>query len=159
MKNLSSWLLVMFIIMFWIFRIAVMLSSEYGRDFGGFIVLDRTVEIALLFITFLCVYFVIRRWFFGGLIYMVGYGYYFGGYILGNIPSIASGENLDFIVVQNVMVGIIAIMIGFFAILDILIEKIRSKNYSDNRTDWFFKNKKSDRQLDERAEKNQYKTL
>ena len=159
MRNLSSWLLLMFLILFWIFRIAVTLSFQYGRDFGGFTVIDNTTEIAMLFVTILCVIFIVRRWALGGIIYMLGYGYYFGKYILDAIPTLTSGENVDFVLLQNVIVGALAVFLGFFIVLDILIEKIRRKNYSDNKTDWFFKNKKSDRKLDERADKNQYRTL
>ena len=54
MKNVASWLLVFFMGMFWVFRIAVTLSTQFGGDFGGFIVFNNTFEIVLLFLTLLC---------------------------------------------------------------------------------------------------------
>ena len=53
MKSLASWLLVFFMAMFWVFRIIVTLSAQFGSDFGGFIVFNNTLEIAMLFISLL----------------------------------------------------------------------------------------------------------
>ena len=36
MKNLSSWLLVMFMGMFWLFRVVVAFQAQYDENFGGF---------------------------------------------------------------------------------------------------------------------------
>ena len=61
MKNVASWLLVFFMGMFWMFRIAVTLSAQFGGDFGGFIVINNTFEIALLFLTLLCFILIMKR--------------------------------------------------------------------------------------------------
>ena len=61
MKNVASWLLVFIMGIFWVFRVAVTLSAQFGGDFGGFIVFNNTIEIALLFITLVCFIFIIRR--------------------------------------------------------------------------------------------------
>ena len=53
MKNLSTWLLVMFMIMFWVFRIIVAFTAQYGKDFGGFIAFNFTEEVILLFVAIL----------------------------------------------------------------------------------------------------------
>ena len=53
MKSLFSWLLTFFMVMFWVFRIIATLSAQFGSDFGGFIVFNNTIEIALLFISIL----------------------------------------------------------------------------------------------------------
>ena len=159
MRSLSSWLILMFMIMFLAFRVVVTLSTQYGRDLAGFMVIDNTIEIVLLFVSLLCFALFVKRLLLGGLIYLIGYGYYFGKYIFESIPILTSSESMDIIVVENVIIGILAILLGLFAVIDILVEKSRKKNYSDNKTDWFFKNKKYERDLDERADKNQYRTL
>ena len=66
MKNVTSWLLVFFMGMFWMFRIAVTLSAQFGDDFGGFIVFDNTYEIVLLFLTLLCFMLIMKRVILGG---------------------------------------------------------------------------------------------
>lgn len=111
MKSISSWLLVMFMGMFWLFRVIVAFQAQYGQTFGGFIVFNSTVEVALLFVTILCMILVLRRNWLGGIIYLVSYGYYFGGYIFSNITS---EEGMSTAVMQNVLVSAIR---NYFSIL------------------------------------------
>ena len=89
MKNVASWLLVFFMGMFWMFRIAVTLSAQFGGDFGGFIVINNTFEIALLFLTLLCFILIMKRNIWGGIIYFIANCIYFGGYIVNTlIPAL-----------------------------------------------------------------------
>ena len=37
MKNFSTWLLVLFMIMFWVFRVIVALMYQLHLDFGGIV--------------------------------------------------------------------------------------------------------------------------
>lgn len=154
MKSLSSWLLVMFMGMFWIFRIIVAFQAQYGETFGGFIVFNSTVEIALLFVAILCMILVLRRNWLGGIIYLASYGYYFGGYIFSNITS--EGE-MSAAVMQNVFVSAIGVIIAFCVFFDLMVNKLRKRDPKDKKTDWFFQNKEYDRKLDDRADKNQYR--
>lgn len=158
MKNLSSWLLVMFMFMFWVFRIAVTFQAQYEKDFGGFIAFNFNIEVALLFITILCVMLILRRYIIGGIIYLVTYGYYFGGYIVTNaLPSLTSGETLSMSVLQNTMVSAIGVILAIFVFFDLTIDRVKRKDPKDKKSDWFFRNEKYDRKLDDRADKNQYR--
>ena len=158
MKSLSSWLLVMFMAMFWLFRVVVAFQAQYEKDFGGFIAFNMTIEVILLFVVILCMALVLRRNIIGGIIYLLSYGYYFGGYILTNgIPAIASGEILGMSVMQNIMVAAIGVILALFVFLDLMIARVRRKDPKDKKTDWYFQNDKYDRKYDERADKNQYR--
>lgn len=158
MKSLSSWLLVMFMAMFWIFRIVVAFQAQYEQDFGGFIAFNMTIEVILLFLTILCMALVLRRNIIGGIIYLGSYGYYFGGYILTNaIPSLVNGEELNMSVLQNAMVAAVGLLIAFFVFFDLLIARVRRRDPKDKKTDWYFQNEKYDRKYDERADKNEYR--
>ena len=161
MKSLLSWLVVSFMTMFWMFRIVVTLTVQYGaNDFAGFVVVNLTFEIAMLFITLLCMILIVKRKLLGGLIYLVGYGWYFGTYVIETVlPLLKTGEPIDIFIVENVFIGIIAVALGLVAVMDIFFERSKAKHYSDDRTDWYFKGDKYDRKLDERADKNQYRTL
>ena len=160
MKNVSSWLLVFFIGIFWMFRIAVTLSSQFGGDFGGFIVFDNTLEIGLLFFTLLCLILILKRVIWGGILYFIANCLYFGGYIVNNFfPALLNPEGIDMIVLQNSIVGILGIVLALCAIIDIAAQKVTAKHFTDNKTDWYFNNEKYDREMDERADKNQYRTL
>ena len=158
MKSLSSWLLVMFMAMFWLFRIVVAFKAQYENDFGGFIAFNMTIEVILLFLVILCMALVLRRNIIGGIIYLLSYGFYFGGYIIMNgFPAIMSGENLDMSVMQNTMVAAVGVILALFVFLDLMIARIRKKDPKDKKTDWYFQNDKYDRKYDERADKNQYR--
>lgn len=161
MKSLLSWLITMFIALFWMFRIVVTLSVQYGAEsFGGFIVIENTFEIAMLFITLLCIVLIVKRKALGGIIYLVGYGLYFGGYVVNTVlPVFSKGETVEFEMLINVLVGLLAVILGFVAAADVVFERSRAKHYSDDKTDWYFKTDKYDRKYDERADKNQYRTL
>lgn len=160
MKNVSSWLLVFFMGMFWMFRIAVTLLSQFGGDFGGFIVFDNTLEIALLFFTLLCFILIMKRVIWGAILYLVANCLYFGGYIVQNLfPALGSEGGIDMIILQNSVVGALGIVLALCIVIDIAVQKIHTKHFSDNKTDWYFNNDKYDREMDERADKNQYRTL
>lgn len=106
MKNLSSWLLVMFMFMFWVFRVIVAFQAQYEKDFGGFISFNYIAEVILLFVVILCMILILRRKLLGGILYLASYGYYFGGYLLTNsLPGLLSGETLGMGEIQNTMVA------------------------------------------------------
>ena len=44
-------------------------------------------------------------------------------------------------------------------IFDLLLDKNRKAHPKDKKTDWFYKNEQYDRKLDDRADKNNYRTL
>ena len=54
MKKFSTYLLVMFMVVFWIIRIVITLASELGKDFKGKTPINEGFEIAILFATLLC---------------------------------------------------------------------------------------------------------
>lgn len=158
MKSVSSWLLVMFMAMFWIFRVAVAFQAQYEQDFGGFISFNLTIEVVLLFVAILCMALVLRRNIIGGIIYLGGYGFYFGGYIFTNaLPALINGESLSMSSMQNTIAATIGIIIAFCVFFDLLIARVRRRDPKDKKTDWYFQNDKYDRKYDERADKNQYR--
>ena len=160
MKNVTSWLLVFFMGMFWMFRIAVTLSALFGDDFGGFIVFDNTYEIVLLFLTLLCFMLIIKRVIWGGILYLVANCIYFGGYIVNNLfPALSNEGGIDMAILQNSVVGALGIAIALCIVIDIAVQKVTAKHFTDNKTDWYFDNEKYDRKMDDRADKNQYRTL
>ena len=156
MNKFSSWLLLIFSILFWAFRVILTVIVETKGSWEGFIVFDHSKEIALLFISVISFMFISRRALVGGIVYIITYGYYFGGYILNNlILATMNGEQIEGIVFQNTVVAIIAMILSVGTFVDLSLEKAGKKKYS--KTDWFFDDKNTDRKLDERADKNQYK--
>ncbi len=160
MKNFSTWLLVCFMVMFWAFRIVVTLMSELHQDLGGIVPLNKILEIILLFVVLVCIILVVKRKMIGALMYLLSYGIYFGTDILKNINTIIEAEGqLPVTTFMNLFVSFIGIILPIAVLLDMLVDKNRKNNPKDKKTDWFYNNEKFDRKLDDRADKNNYRTM
>ena len=90
MKNLTSYLLVMFMAMFWIFRVIISVCASMGIEIG-IVPLNMTFELVLLFVTLLCMLLVVKRKMLGALIYLLSYGAYFGVDLYNIIKGIING--------------------------------------------------------------------
>ena len=158
MKNLSSWLIVIFMIMFWAFRIIVAVTGQMDIDF---VVkpYDITAEIVLLFVILAIIPFIFKRKIIAAIAYLGLYGWYFGRGLVTNVMGMINGENLGANTYMDMLFALIAITLGVIAVFDILFDKARMKNPVNKETDWFYKNEQYDRKLDERADKNNYRTL
>lgn len=157
MKSLTSWLIAMFAFMFWLLRVVVAVTSSLGMDFMVK-PLNDTWEVPLLFITFICICFIPKRKLVPALIYLILHFGYYGVSLYGNIMAIIEGQAVlnDY---MTMLVSLIGIIIPIFAVFDILLDKNRTAHPKDKKTDWFYTNKQYDREMDERADKNNYRTL
>ncbi len=158
MKNLSSWLITFFIIMFWGFRVLVAVMGQMDAEFI-FKPTNITTEIILLFVVLALIPFIFKRKILAGIIYLGVYGWYFGPNLLSNVMAIINQETLGVNTYLQMLIDLIAITLGVVVVFDILFDRARMKNPIDKETDWFYKNKDYDRKLDERADKNNYRTL
>ena len=163
MKNFSTWMLVMFMAMFWLFRIVVAVTYELGVDFGGIQPFNQTMEIILLFVVLVCMLFIVKRKLIGALIYLLSYGMYFGSSLISGLTTLFSNAaqiNSDSLVMYfNTFISLVGIVIPVAILFDLLLDKGRKANPHDKKTDWFYGNEKFDREMDERADKNNYRTL
>lgn len=162
MKNFSTWMLVMFMVMFWILRIIVAVAYQLHWDFAGIEPIDGQLqyEVILLFVTLLCIILVVKRKMLGGILYLLSYGLYFGIDIVNNVQNILTAlETVDINLYINLFISLIGIIIPIGVMFDLLMDKNRKLHPKDKKTDWFYTNKKFDRELDERADKNNYRTM
>ena len=157
MKSFSTYMVIMFMIVFWIFRIIIAMTDAIGIEFMAK-PLDVNFEIALLFVTLLCILLVIKRHILGSLIYLISYGFYFGKDVYSTVMQIINGES-DILLYSNVFFSFIGIVIPLMVFFELLLEKNTKRNPVDKKTDWFYKNKQFDRKKDDRADKNNYRTL
>jgi len=153
MKNLTTYLFVMLMAMFWIFRIIVAFCYNLGVDFITQPI-DLNFEIVLLFLTFVAMILVIKRSMLGGLIYLAGNGLYYGYYVFNILTVNQSMSSQNYI---DLMFAIIGIVLPLLVVGDTVLDKNRKAHPTDKKTDWFYKNKDYDREIDERADKNQYR--
>ena len=59
----------------------------------------------------------------------------------------------------NLFVSFIGVILPIAVLLDMLVDKGRKNHPKDKKTDWFYTNEQFDRKLDDRADKNNYRTL
>ena len=157
MKNFSTWMLVMFMVMFWVFRVIVAVMPEFGTTLGGIAPLNQNLEIILSFVVLVCIVLIVRRKLIGALIYLLAYGMYFGVDVINNIQTVLNGASME--TALNVFISIIGIILPIAVLADLLLDKGRKANPKDKKTDWFYNNEQFDRKLDERSDKNIYRTL
>ena len=158
MKNMVSYLLVFFMVMFWVFRIIVAVTGTMGFDFP-FQPMNNTIEVVLLFVTLVCTILVIKRKLIGAIIYLAGYGFYFGGDLIGWITKLSNGGSIAITDYAVIMMSFIGVILPICVLFELLADKNRKAHPVDKKTDWFYKNEQFDRKMDERADKNNYRTL
>lgn len=159
MKKLSTYLLVMFMIIFWIVRIIVTIMSQMGKDFMGMVPMNETFEIVILFATLLCLVLVAKRKLIGSLLYLTLHAIYFGGDITNKLSIMANNESLTLGENMQLIFSMLGIILALAVLIDLLLDKNRKENPKDKKTDWFYKNEEFDRKLDDRADKNNYRTM
>lgn len=159
MKKFSTYLLVMFMVIFWILRLIITLMAQLGKDFIGVVPINQTFEVILLFLFLICAILVVKRKLIGALLYLGLHAVYFGGDITQKIGILSSGETLTMGQAADLMFSIVGIIIPLAVLIDLLLDRGRKEHPVDKKTDWFYKNEKFDRELDERADKNNYRTL
>ena len=91
MRNFTTWLIVIFGFMFWGFRVAGAFAAGTGMDFM-IKPMDLAIEIPVLFISFTCICFIIKRKILAAIIYLVTHGFYYGVFLYQNINTILYGQ-------------------------------------------------------------------
>ena len=161
MSNFSTWLIAIFMVMFWLFRAIVALCTQYSIDFLGLTAYNFNFEVIISFITIICIVLVVKRKMAGSLIYLVMYGTYFGEHLVSYlIPCLQGNIALTMDLSMNLISDVLAIVLALFSVIDMLVDKGRKANPVDKKTDWYFKNEKYDKELkerDQREDKNEYK--
>lgn len=158
MKNMSTWLLAIFMVMFSGFRVIVTITNQQGSPIGGLVVENIVLEVALIFLTLLCLVLVVKRKLIGAIIYAVSYCWYYGVGLFSTIYEIlVNKKTIGVDGSLEILVSAIGVLLPLMVIMDTLADKSRKLNPVDKKTDWFYKNKQFDRKFDERADRNEYK--
>ena len=83
---------------------------------------------------------------------------YYGPSFVTHFTQIMDGT-IDATQVMGMMFEFFGLVLAIAALFDVLLDKNRKAHPTDKKTDWFYKNKEFDRKLDDRADKNNYRTL
>lgn len=157
MKNFSSWMIAMFAFVFWAFRLIGTALYSIGNEFM-FVPTNMAMEVALLFITFICICFMIKRKLLAAVIYLIAHFIYYGPSFAQHFMQLIQ-NTLPIELYMSILFELFALGLALAALFDVLLDKNRKAHPTDKKTDWFYKNKDYDRKLDDRADKNNYRTL
>jgi hypothetical protein len=149
--ELLSYMVNMFAIMFWLFRVYVALMVSSGSEIQ-FTTPGLELEITVIFITLISIFMIFKRNLIFASIYLGTYFAFFTYGIALMNGNISTNKQL-----LNAMVMIAGIIIALLNFLDVMFNKNRKGSTKDNKTDWFYATDKYEREYDERADRNQYK--
>ena len=149
--ELLSYMVNMFAIMFWLFRVYVALMVSSGSEIQ-FTTPGLELEITVIFITLISIFMIFKRNLIFASIYL---GIYFAFFTYG--IALMNGNISTNKQLLNAMVMIAGIIIALLNFLDVMFNKNRKGSTKDNKTDWFYATDKYEREYDERADRNQYK--
>ncbi len=156
MKSLSSYLITIMAVFYWVFRVIVSLMYAVGKEFVCQ-PLDANLEIIILFLTIPCIILIIRRNLIVATLYFGMYAAYFGTILFNSLTGMpAETETWAFSDGPSIIATALGVIIPLLIFLDVLIQKSRFHT-PDRKTDWYYENEKYDREFDQRADRNQYK--
>ena len=101
-------LIIIFMVMFWMFRAIVALCTQFSIDFIGIVSYNLTFEIIISFITLICIILVIRRNLIGALAYFLMYGLYYGQHLFNSLVTIVGGETISISLSANKVCDLMA---------------------------------------------------
>lgn len=153
----STMLLVMFGVIFLIFRIAIAIVTQTGFDLIGLVSWNLTYEIILIFVTIVCLILISKKKLIGSIVYLFSYLLYFGTDILNRVATGTETAGMTMENTANVFFSAIGILLAVAILLDAIVLKARKGKPKKQKTDWFYGNENFDRQFDERADRNEYK--
>lgn len=155
MKNFSSYLIVMFMLLFWLFQVVGAVTATFDIDIG-IPVININYQIPIIFASFVCILLVIKRNIIGAIGYLVIHGWYYGMHIYNSILNSATMGLNDYI---GAMISFIGVILPIVCIFELLFDKNKQKHGGDKKTDWYYATDEYDRKYDDRADKNNYRTM
>ena len=150
MVGMLSYLISFLGILFWGFRLVVVFCATMEIDFAVQPI-NLNLEIGLLFLSIPCFALVLKRHLGGAFAYFILFTAYFGNDLYHCLTNNVGN-------VQTIMIDALGVILPLITLIDIAVNKDRMGTSEDKKTVWFYGNKEYDRELDERADKNNYRT-
>lgn len=157
MRTMSHYLIIMLSAMLFIFRLVVVFTTVLGIEF---IVQSINVnyEIAFLLIMLVSIILMTKSKLTGAIIFVASSLAYYGPTLLNQLTYLSS-NTISIEVAMQIVISLVCVIIPIFAFFIIAFAKQQEKKPVDKKTDFFYKNEAYDRKYDERADKNNYRTL
>ncbi len=156
-KTMSHYLIIMFMVMLLIFRFIVLFTTVLGIEFP-IISVNEGIEILMIFITLISIILFTKTKLSGGIIYLLASFVYYGPEFIKILPTALKGAvSMDMAI--QILVLMVELVIPIFALFVLLYDKKQEINPVDKKTDFFYKGDQYDRKYDDRADKNNYRTM
>lgn len=155
-KTMSHYLIIMFMVMLLLFRFIVLFTTVLGIDFPV-VASNEKIEIVMLLVTLVCIILFTKTKLSGGIIYLVSSLIYYGPEFIKLMTASKTGTSIDMAI--QLVALMIELVIPIFAIFILLYDKKQEINPVDKKTDFFYKGDQYDRKYDDRADKNNYRTM
>lgn len=155
-KTMSHYLIIMFMVMLLLFRFIVLFTTVLGIDFPV-VASNEKIEIVMLLVALVCIILFTKTKLSGGIIYLVSSLIYYGPEFIKLMTASKTGTSIDMAI--QLVALMIELVIPIFAIFILLYDKKQEINPVDKKTDFFYKGDQYDRKYDDRADKNNYRTM
>lgn len=155
-KTMSHYLIIMFMVMLLLFRFIVLFTTVLGIDFP-IVSSNEKIEIVMLLVTLVCIILFTKTKLSGGIIYLATSLIYYGPEFIKLMTASKTGTSMNMAI--QLVALMIELVIPIFAIFILLYDKKQEINPVDKKTDFFYKGDQYDRKYDERADKNNYRTM
>ncbi len=158
MKTFSHYLIVMLMVVLFIFRLIVVFTTTMGIEFFA-TSLNPRIEIILLFVTLPCIALIAKSKVSGTIIMIIGSIMYYGPNLFNNVLFIFNNNVVTVELILSTIISLVSVLIPIVAFFVVMFAKQQEKHPVNKKTDFFYKNEEYDRKYDERADKNNYRTL
>ena len=156
MRTMANYLIIMLTVVLFIFRLIVVITATMGIEFM-IQPINVNYELALLFIMIICIILMSKNKLSGAVILSIASIAYYGPTLLGQITGLSTGVNINSAL--EAVVSLACVIIPIFAFFIIAFAKEQEKRPVDKKTDFFYKGDTYDRKYDDRADKNNYRTM
>ena len=157
MRTMANYLIIMFSVMLFIFRLIVVFTATMGIEFMVQPI-NVNYEIALLFVMIISIILMSKNKLSGAVILVIASLAYYAPSLISQITYMSSNV-INMELAMQTIISIICVVIPIFAFFIIAFAKEQEKRPVDKKTDFFYKTDRYDRQYDERADKNNYRTM
>lgn len=157
MKSFSSYLVVMFMLLFWIFQVVGAVCETLGL--GEMIpVINMTYQIPVIFASFVCILLVVKRNVIGAIAYLILHGWYYGMDLYQSIMNLSNGS-MGMSDYTSIMISFIGVVLAIVVLMELVWDKNHQKHGGDKKTDWYYGTDEYTREKDEREDNNNYRTM
>lgn len=157
MRTMSHYLIIMLSVMLFIFRLVVVFTTVLGIEFAVQSI-NVNYEMIFLVIMLISIILMTKSKLSGAIIFLISSIAYYGPTLLNQLIYL-SNNTISIEVAMQIVISLICVIIPIFAFFIIAFAKQQERKPVDKKTDFFYKNEAYDRKYDERADKNNYRTL